>query len=83
MVNIPRKYLKLIDAPLWIRVARTIKITRKWKKLTKEDLASKANIDIKRYKRIERELVKDITIVEIGNIADAMNLNIDDIIWNI
>jgi len=72
--------MKWIDAPVWVQVGRNIKHCRKWKKFTPEYVASKANIDLKRYKRMERDLVKDITIDEALRIKDALQAIQEEII---
>lgn len=77
MVNISRKYLRWSDAPLWMKICRNVRSGRKWKGGTPEQIAAKAAIDIKRYKRIERGLAQDITFDEADRIADALGFDGD------
>ncbi|HLL61165.1 MAG TPA: helix-turn-helix transcriptional regulator [Candidatus Nitrosocosmicus sp.] len=72
--------MRWVDAPIWVKVARNVKNCRKWKNLSKEQVASRAKIDLKRYKRIEREVVKDITIDEAFRMQKAMKVHQEEII---
>ncbi len=74
-----RKYLKWVDAPIWVKIGRNIRDCRKWKCLTPEQVAFKAKIDLKRYKRMERAIVLDITHDETYRIAAALNIDIDNV----
>lgn len=74
-----RKYLKWFDAPIWVKIGRSIRDCRKWKGFTIEQVASRAQIDLKRYKRMERAVVRDITFDETFRIAKALNIDEDDI----
>ncbi|HHT9136997.1 MAG TPA: helix-turn-helix domain-containing protein [Candidatus Wunengus sp. YC60] len=74
-----RKYLKWCDAPIWVKICRNVKDCRRWKGFTPEKLAAKANIDLKRYKRIERALVQDITYDETYRIARALRIDEDNV----
>lgn len=74
-----RKYLKWVDAPIWIKIGRNIRDCRKWKNATPEEIASRAKIDLKRYKRMERAVVKDITFDEVFRIAKALKMSENDI----
>lgn len=69
-----RKYLKWVNAPIWVKIGRNIRDCRKWKGATPEQIASRANIDLKRYKRMERSVVQDITFDEVFRIAKALKL---------
>ena len=79
-MKMSRKYLKWVNAPVWVQVGRSIGYCRKWKGVTQEEVASLAGIDLKRYKRMERTLVRDITIVEADNIAKALHVSREEII---
>ncbi len=72
--------MKWIDAPIWVKIGRRIKCCRKWKGLTQEKVALVAKIDLKRYKRIERAIVKDITIEEAFRIKEALHVSQEEII---
>lgn len=78
--KIARKYLKWPDAPIWVKIGRNIYHTRKWKNLTQEQVASRAKVDIKRYKKMERTLIQDITHDETTRITNAMRLDDDEMI---
>ncbi|MBI3485736.1 helix-turn-helix domain-containing protein [Candidatus Daviesbacteria bacterium] len=65
---------------MWVKVGRNIKHCRKWKGLTPEELASRARINLKRYKRMEKAIVQDITIVEAFNIKDALGVSQEEIL---
>lgn len=80
VIRMARKYLKWRDAPIWVKTGRNIKDHRRWRGLTPEAVASKARIDLKRYKRMERAIVEDITIVEAKMIADALKVSEEMII---
>jgi len=67
--------MRWVDAPIWVKVGRDIKYCRKWKNLTPEQVAFKAKIDLKRYKRMERAIVQDITIDEAFRIARALKID--------
>ncbi len=69
-----RKYLKWVDAPIWMKICRNVRDCRNWKGGTPEEVALKAGIDLKRYKRIERGLVQDITFDEAYRIGTALGL---------
>jgi len=73
-----KKYLKWVNAPIWVKIGRNIKNCRKWKGLTLEQVAFKAKIELKRYKRMERAIVRDITHDETWRIARALKLGDDD-----
>lgn len=73
-----RKYIKWVNSPIWVKIGRNIKNCRKWKGLTPEQVAFKAKIELKRYKRMERAIVRDITHDETLRIAHALNLGNDD-----
>ena len=73
-----KKYLKWVNAPIWVKIGRNIKNCRKWKGLTPEQVAFKAKIELKRYKRMERAIVRDITHDETWRIARALKLGDDD-----
>lgn len=77
-----RKYLKWVDAPIWIKIGRNIKDCRKWKGFTQEQVAIKAKIDPKRYKRMERAIVKDITHDETYRIACVLKIDDEYIIYH-
>ena len=72
--------MKWIDAPVWVQTGRNMKSIRKWKAFSQEEIAQKAGIDLKRYKRMERGIVFDITIVEGMNIAQAFEVSYEEII---
>ncbi len=74
-----RKYLRWVDAPIWVKIGRNIRDCRKWKKFTPEEVALKANIDLTRYKRMERAIVRDITFDEALRIATALKIRKDSI----
>lgn len=77
--------MKWVDAPLWMKICRNVKVCRKWKKDVPEHVAFKANIDLKRYKRIERGVAQDITFDEVYRIAKVLKIerasDIDNIIY--
>ncbi len=75
-----RKYLKWDDAPAWIKVERSIRNYRKWRKITVEEAAAKAKIDLKRYKKIEKAMIPDITIDEAYRMVDVLKIYPDEII---
>ncbi len=75
-----RKYLTWDKAPAWIKVERSIKNYRKWRKITLEEAATRAKIDLKRYKRIERAVVPDITIDEAYRMVEVLKIYPDEII---
>lgn len=75
--------MKWVDAPIWVKVGRDMKSCRIWKKLTQEQVAKRADVDLKRYKRMERTIVKDITIDEAFRITKALRVSQDEIIPNI
>ena len=77
-----RKYLKWCNAPIWVKIGRNIKDCRKWKGLTPEEVAFKAMIDLKRYKRMERAIVQDITYDETFRIADALRIDEDNVTYH-
>jgi transcriptional regulator with XRE-family HTH domain len=70
--------MKWVSSPIWVKIGRNIKNCRKWKGLTPEQVAFKAKIELKRYKRMERAIVRDITHDETLRIAQALNLGNDD-----
>lgn len=80
MRTIARKYLKWVDAPVWVKTGRNILVHRKWRNLTQEEVATKGRIDLKRYKRMERAIVEDITIDEGYRIAKALKVSEEMII---
>lgn len=75
-----RKYLKWVEAPIWTKIGRNIKDCRKWKDATPEQVASKAKIDLKRYKRMERGVVQDLTFDEALRISNVLKIDDDNII---
>lgn len=75
------KYLKWKDAPIWLKICRNIKDARKCQNKTPEYVAENAGIDLKRYKRIERAMVNDITFDEACKIADALKIDFDNITY--
>lgn len=77
-----RKYLKWVDAPIWVKIGRNIKDCRKWKSRTQEEVASRAKIDLKRYKRMERAIVRDITHEETLRIAQALRIDDEMVIYH-
>ena len=76
---IMRKYLKWVDAPIWVKIGRNIRDCRKWKNLTPEQVALSSKIDLSRYKRMERGIVQDINFDETHRIALAMKVDEEDI----
>lgn len=72
--------MKWVDAPIWVKVGRNVKSCRKWRGLTPEKVALEAKIDLKRYKRIERTIIQDITIKEAINIAAALKVSQEEVI---
>lgn len=75
-----RKYLTWDKAPTWIKVERAIKNYREWREITPEEAAKRAGIDLKRYKRIERAVVPDITIDEAYRMVKVLKIYPDEII---
>lgn len=71
--------MRWIDAPIWVKIGRNIKDCRKWKGVTPEQVASRAKIDLGRYKRMERAVVQDITFDEVFRIAKALKIGDDGI----
>lgn len=78
--TLDRKYVRWEDAPVWVKVGRCVRNYRKWREITPEQAALRAKIDVKRYKRIERAIVQDITIDEAYRIVDALKIYPDEII---
>lgn len=78
--KIARKYLKWINAPIWVKVGRNVKNIRRWKGLTQETVALRSAIDLKTFKRIERGLVRDITIEQAFRIILALKCSPDAIV---
>lgn len=71
--------MKWVDAPIWVKIGRNIKHCREWKGFAPGEVASKAKIDLKRYKQLERAIVKDITYDETLMIARALRVDQDQI----
>ncbi len=74
-----RKYLRWVDSPLWMKICKNIRDCRKWKGAAQEQVASKAGIDLKRYKRMERAVIRDVTFDEVFRISKALRINYEDI----
>lgn len=79
MKLIMRKYLKWVDAPIWVKIGRNIRDCRKWKDLSAEQVALRSKIDLRRYKRMERGVTKDINFDETHRIALAIKVDEEDI----
>lgn len=69
-----RKYQRWVDSPMWMKICKNVRDCRKWKEFTPEQIAIKAGIDLKKYKRIERAVAKDITFDEVFRIAKALKI---------
>jgi transcriptional regulator with XRE-family HTH domain len=67
--------------PLANKIAKRLKKYRLQKNLSQMELAEKANMHFTYYSQIERALRKDISVRRLKNIADALEITINDIVY--
>lgn len=65
---------------LWKQIGVFIRSARKWRNLSHEQLASKAKIDVRLLKRMERGKTESVTLEEIFKIKNALRVGIEEII---
>lgn len=64
----------------WKQIGVFIRDSRKWRNLSHDQLASKAKIEVRYLKRMERGKTESVTLEEIFKIKEALRVSIEEII---